>query len=273
MDSKKSRLVVAKAIISTLLAVLLLVAAWTWAERSLARPDFMTGYTLLAVTLGMMLLSMRKRLMVLPLGSMAVWQKTHQYLGLFAIASYLLHAGIVIHGGVEWILAFLFWAISLSGLLGWYINHSTPKKLRAAGPGVLREDMNTLRQEIAHRAYGLALTAAGRNESASLSEHYLHHLRSFFQNRRSLAYCLVPSGRMKRHLLHELDQIVRYLGPEGQASYATMAQLVRQKDDLDFQWALQNRLRGWVIAHISLIWSFYLVVAIHVYTVHRFHGN
>jgi hypothetical protein len=51
-----------------------------------------------------------------------------------------------------------------------------------------------------------------------------------------------------------------------------MRQLVQQKDDLDFQWALQNRLRGWVIVHLSLIWSFYFVVACHIYTVYAFHG-
>ena len=273
MDSKKSRLNRSIGILATVLAVWLLFLAQRWSERSLGRPDFLTGYALLAVSLAMMLLSMRKRLLVLPLGSVAMWQRAHHYLGLLAMGSFLLHAGVRVQGSMETILALLFWGISLSGLLGWYINYSTPKKLRAAGRSVLREDIPTLRDELAKRAYSLALKAAGKHESACLAEHYSQHLRPFFQKRRSLAYCLVPNGRMRRSLLHDLDQVVRYLGPDGRASQSSLSQLVREKDDLDFQWAMLIRLRSWVIVHVSLIWSFYLVVAVHVYTVYRFHGS
>jgi hypothetical protein len=273
MDSAKSRLRFVRGIVVVILSLLGVEALRRWSDQSMGRPEFLTGYTLLAVCIGMMLLSMRKRLLFLPLGRLAIWQQMHHYAGLFAAGSFLLHAGFEVNGVLETILAALFWSISLSGILGWYINYRTPKLLRNAGPAVLRDDIASLRRDLARQAYGLAVSAAGKLESATLSEHYLQKLRPFFQQRRSMAYCLVPNGRMRRRLLQELDQIVRYLGPEGRDSHASMSRLVREKDDLDFQWAMQNRLRGWVIVHISLIWSFYLVVAYHVYTVYRFHGS
>jgi hypothetical protein len=273
MDSKKSRLNLLKAMSVTALAVGLLYLAQSRSERSLGRPDFVSGYALLTVSIALMLLSIRKRLLILPLGSIAVWQQIHHYLGLFAVGSFLLHAGVSVQGGLETMLSLLFWGISLSGLLGWYINYATPKKLRATGRAVLREDIPSLRDELAKKAYSLALHAAGKSESACLAEHYMQHLRPFFQKRRSLAYCLVPNGRMRRNLLQDLEQVVRYLGPDGKASQSVLSQLIREKDDLDFQWAMLNRLRGWVIVHVSLIWSFYFLVAIHVYSVYRFHGS
>jgi hypothetical protein len=51
-----------------------------------------------------------------------------------------------------------------------------------------------------------------------------------------------------------------------------MSTLLRQKDDLDFQWAMQTRLRVWVIAHVSLVWSFFLLVGYHVYLAYSYWG-
>ncbi len=262
-----------RAILVTMLALLATIIVWRRFEANLGRPDFFSGYVLATTCAGLMLLSMRKRLLVLPLGSVAIWQQVHQYLGLFAVASYLMHAGLVVQGVFEITLAALFWTISLSGILGWYINYSTPKRLVAAGPAVLRDDIANLRRRIAERAYAIALVAAGKLESSTLAEHYVQRLQSFFIKRRSLAYCLVPNGRQRRELLHDLNQMIRYLGPDGRSSQATLCQLVREKDDLDFQWAMQNRLRGWVIVHVSLVWSFFILVACHIYIVHSFHGN
>jgi len=262
-----------RAIAVTAVAVLLAIFVQRWFEKNLGRTDFFSGFTLLASCAGLMLLSMRKRLLVLPLGSVAIWQQIHQYLGLFAVASFLMHAGFRVHGVFEIALTLLFWTISLSGILGWYINYSTPKRMVAAGPAVLRDDIAMLRKQIAERAYSIALRCAGKLESATLAEHYLRRLQTFFQRRRSLAYCLVPNGRQRRELQHDLDQMVRYLGPEGRSSQATLSRLVEEKDDLDFQWAMQNRLRGWVIVHVSLVWSFFILVAFHVYMVYNFHGT
>jgi hypothetical protein len=256
----------------TILAGLALWQAHAWSERALGRPEFLTGYSLLAVTLAMLLLSLRKRLLVLPLGRMAFWQQFHHYLGLFGMIAFVLHAGWTVHGILESMMAIQFWAISISGLCGWYLNYKTPKLLRSTAINVLREDILLRREELAQQAYTLALQAAGKLESATIAEHYLARLQGFFQRRRSLAYCLIPNGRKRRLLLDEIDQLGRYLGPVGVTSQTAMRQLVQQKDDLDFQWALQNRLRGWVIVHLSLIWSFYFVVACHIYTVYAFHG-
>lgn len=271
--SRSNRLRPIRSLAITACSVIILLALMTWSNVALARPDWMSGHTLLASCIGLMLLPLRKKLIVLPMGSVAIWQQVHHYLGLFAVASFVIHAGIPIHGILEIAMTLFFFLISGSGILGWMINRQTPMLLAAAGPSVLRDDIAMTRERISNSAYAIALTAAAKVESSMLAEHYTTQLKSFFASRRSLFYCLLPNGRKRRSLLRDLEQLSRYLGPDGRKAQRSMIELVQQRDDLDFQWALQNRLRMWVICHVSFIWSFFVLVAVHVYLVYRFHGT
>ena len=268
-----SRIKTVRAIVVTCAAVAMMLILYQWIDNRLGRTDYYTGFTLLAASIGLMTLSMRKKLIVFPLGTVAVWQQVHQYLGLFALATFVMHAGFPVRGILEMALSVIFVLISLSGIVGWYINKTTPKKLLAAGKSVLREDIATMRRSIAQQAYHIALSAAGKIESATLADHYTQKLSDFFSRRRSIAYCIIPNGSSRRELLHGLEKVSRYLGPEGRSSKQTLSELVIAKDDLDYQWAMQIRLRSWVIFHVSLVWSFFILVAYHIYLVYQFKGG
>lgn len=257
----------------TIAAIAAMLMVYRWVDSQLGRTDYYTGFVLLASSIGLMTLSLRKKLIVLPLGAVVIWQQIHQYLGLFAVVTFAMHAGFPVHGILETALAVVFVLISLSGIVGWYINKTTPKKMLTAGNPVLREDIAIVRRSIAQQAYHIALSAAGKNESATLADHYTKYLSEFFSRRRSIAYCIVPTGKSRRKLLHGLEKISRYLGPDGKSSKQSLSELVIAKDDLDFQWAMQIRLRSWVVFHVSLVWSFFILVAYHIYLVYRFQGG
>jgi len=262
-----------RALIVTGTAIAIMLVMYQWVDNQLGRPEYYTGFVLLASCVGLMTLSLRKKLLVLPLGAVAVWQQIHHYLGLFAVGTFAMHAGFPVTGFLEMSLAILFVLISVSGIVGWYINKTTPRKMLSAGKSVLREDIAALRRSIAQQAYHVALTAAGKIESATLADHYTQRLSEFFSRRRSLAYCIVPTGKSRRELLQGLEKIERFLGPEGRSSKQTLSELIVAKDDLDFQWAMQIRLRSWVIFHVSLVWSFFILVAYHIYLVYQFQGG
>ncbi len=160
-----------------------------------------------------------------------------------------------------------------SGLLGWYLNRTTPKKLSVIGHEFILEDIPGIRQQLAERAYAIAIAAAGRLESTALAEHYGKYLVPFFQGKRSLSYALIPTGRLRRQHLENLERLDRYLNSEGRASRNQMSALVQAKDDLDFQLALQRRLRTWVIFHVMFVWFFVFLSIVHGVLAHRFHGN
>ena len=45
------------------------------------------------------------------------------------------------------------------------------------------------------------------------------------------------------------------------------------KDDLDYQWARQMLLKGWLFIHIPLTFSLLVLVALHIFVVYGFRGN
>jgi hypothetical protein len=258
--------------------IVALAGLFTWwcgerIEDRLGQRGWFTGYALLALCLCMLLLSLRKRLLVLPLGRVAYWLQFHQYIGAFAMLVFIMHAGWTFHGVLETTLAIAFLLISFSGIVLAYLNRTCPRKLAAAGASPLIHDIPFLRRRIAQQAFRLALASAGKLESACLSEHYTRELVRFFQRPRTLAYCLIPTGRHRRRILGNLDRLDRYLDPPGRQQRDQMCQLVRAKDDLDFQWAMQQRLRWWQVVHVSLIWFFMVLMFLHALLVHRFHGN
>jgi len=201
---------------------------------------------------------------------MAIWQQSHHYLGLFSVGAYSLHASLITNGWLESALAINFWGIALSGIVGWYVNHSSPRLLRATGSQILRQDIPERSKLIATHAYELAIASAGNNNSAALADHYQTYLSPFFAMRRSWGYCLSPTGGKRRRLLAELENIDRYLGEEGRAQRRKMSSFVQAKDDLDFQAAIQNRIRLWAAAHTWILGSFLILAVAHVVIAHRF---
>ena len=237
---------------------------------SLQNEAFLTGYSLAAICVLLLLLGLRKRIVSLQFGRMAIWQQTHHYLGLLSVGTYALHARLFTTGALESLLAISFWSIALSGLVGWYVNRTSPRLLRAAGPQILRQDIPERFRIIAKQAHELALVSAGRSDTAALGDHYRGPLSSFFATRRGLIFRISPTGGTRRRLLSGLENIDRYLSEEGRIQRREMSGLVRSKDDLDFQSAIQNRVRLWVAAHTWLLGSFLVLTIAHVLAAHQF---
>ncbi len=258
-------------IVITLIAIGLAWQAYHWFDYQLGRPDFYSGYTLLATMVLLWLLPLRKRLVVLKLGAVSGWLQLHQYAGVFGLAIFFMHVGWI-YGLLEIVLAMTFLFVSGTGLMTWYLNRTIPKKLRVAGKARILEDTPGLRVQLAQRAYAVAMQAAGKAESASLAEHYVARLVQFFQQPRSLAYQFVPTGRLRRSHLESLERLDRYLGPDGRTARQELSRLVQEKDDLDYQEALQRRLRVWKNLHVVLLWFLAIMTGVHVVLAHRFHG-
>ena len=237
---------------------------------SLQNEAFVTGYSLAAICVLLVLLGVRKRIVSVPLGRMAIWQQAHHYLGLFSVGAYALHAGFFTSGWLESALAINFWAIALSGLVGWYVNQNAPRLLRAAGSQILRQDIPERSKLFAKQAYELAILSASNNNSAALAEHYRNYLTPFFATRRSMLYTLNPTGSQRRRLLAKLENVDRYLGEEGRKQRQRMSTLVQAKDDLDFQCAIQNRIRLWAALHTWVLGSFLVLAIAHVVVAHGY---
>lgn len=256
----------------TLLAAGLTGLGVQWTRNRLGDPSTLTGWTLLISTAGLYLLSARKSSTNSKLGRVSHWLQFHMYLGTFASLIFLMHIGWPVRGIFEILLASCFVIVSASGIVLAIMNRRTPMKLAAIAIDRRIDQIPTMRAAVAREAHATALRSAEFGEGATLAEHYQQQLLPFFQSQRSGLYRLFPNGIQRRRLLRELGDLERYLDVKGNTSRGALATMIITKDDLDYQYALQTRLRGLYALHASLTWSLVLMVAVHVVLVYRFQG-
>ncbi len=256
----------------TLLAVGLTASAVQSVRDHLGDASTLTGWTLLVSTAGLYLLTARKQFVSDRLGRVAVWLQFHTYMGTFASIVFLMHIGWPVRGVFEIFLATCFVIVALSGIALSVMSRRTPLKLSTLPVDHRLEEIPAIRAAVARNAHAAALASAEVGEGATLAEYYQQRLLPFFQSPRSLIFGLLPNGVERRRLLRELDDLQRYLAEHGNASRGELATLVMTKDDLDYQYALQSRLRMLYALHVSLTWALALMIGVHVVLVYRFQG-
>jgi len=264
------------------LAVTAAAAIVTWlaldgVRRAMGDVALASGWTLLAATLGLYGLSVRKamtkHLRRQRLGPVSAWLQVHTYLGTFALVVFLWHIGWPVRGIFEIALATMFLTISISGIALLVASRRVPKQLSAVGIDYRLEDLPVIRADLAHRAHRIALDSSGSDAGSTLAEYYQRRLLPYFHSPRHWLYRCLPTGNKRRLMLRELEELDRYLDEPGVAYRQQLSSLVSTKDDIDFHQALQLRLRWMIAVHVALTWSLLLMIAAHITLVLRFRGG
>ena len=103
--------------------------AWH-AERSLGKASVITGYALFAVVLVLGFFKARKRLLVLPLGTVREWMLGHVVLGGLSVPLYFQHTGTLWPDGrYEQAIAAAFYVVTVSGIAGYILQRILPHRL------------------------------------------------------------------------------------------------------------------------------------------------
>jgi hypothetical protein len=251
-------------------AVSLLIAAQ---RNSLHNAAFTTGYLLIGALFFLAAFNWKKKLPFLAfLGRSATWMQLHIYVGLASVAIFGLHAGFKIPSGMfEQILAGLFLIVAGSGIYGLCITRIIPKKLSAVNDEVFFERIPTMRLQLANQANGLIIELAAINPM--LREFYVKHLAPFLLRGRSLAYLIHPTGALRRNLASQLKDLDRYLSVDQRRVSSQLNHILKRKDDIDYHYAMQGRLKAWLFLHVGFSYSLLIVAVIHGIIVHAFAGN
>ena len=224
-----------------------------WHEVRLGHAAFFTGSTLLASLVMLMLLGLRRRLPMWPLGHMSVWTQVHLYTGLFAAGVYWLHVPTLIAGGIfESALAVVFLLVTASGVYGIIASRTLPRRLTMVNGEYRYDQLAWHRQQIARSADSILGELREATSLAVLDPFHTQYLKPFFEAPVGPARLIAPSSKRRRRLLHALQDLDRYLESEGRRAASRFAALVRCRDDLDYQHALQWRMRLWVVVHGTL---------------------
>ena len=250
-------------------------ALWVQSRRFALRfTSFETGYVLLSAIVFLALYNFRKKIPILPGITSAGWLQAHIYLGLGTAVLFAIHVQWRVPDGVlDTLLASLYLATFLSGLLGLYWSRTLPRKLARVSEEVLYERIPLLRDQLLERAQQVALGTVEKSGATTLGEFYSDRLNWFFQQPRGLSYSLNPNSRLRRQVLDELTEVNRFLSEPEQEACEKLFALVRKRDDLDYQEAIQWRLKIWLFVHIGLTYPLLIVACLHAWLAHVFSGG
>jgi hypothetical protein len=263
-----------------LYAVLLAGAAagtvWLFHREAPTHPHmvYLTGWCLLAMVAYLTAYNVRKRLSFLPLVSSRAWMRAHTWLGMLAGLVFLLHIRARLPGGpLEAILAALFVAVTLSGIVGWWLSRVLPPRLTSAGGEVPFERIPVIRRAIRERAEALIVAGIPTAGATTLADFYSARLSGFLKGPSNFAPHLFGSSHTLNALLADLGQVQRYLSDSEKKTAAELAALLREKDALDLHWATQLLLKGWLFVHIPLTYGMLVFIVVHVALVYGFSGG
>ena len=173
------------------------------------------------------LLGLRRRLPVLPLGSVSTWTQIHIYTGIFSAGVYLMHVPSIVAGGVfECALSITFLLVTISGIYGIYASRTLPKRLTAVEGQHRFDRVRWHRAQIADAARNLLDELNEQTGMRVLGVFYTKYLSPFFNDRPSLAYVMVPTGTRRRRLLSGLQELDRYLESDSRGTAGRFAALV-----------------------------------------------
>jgi hypothetical protein len=226
----------------------------------LRRAALFSGATLLALVLFLTLFNARKKLPFLPLLRASTWMQFHIYAGYLSVILFGIHTRWRIpHGSLETILALLFLAVAASGVFGIFISRWIPPRLAVYGQTVIFERIPAMRVEMRRKAEELVVESVAATHSSTLADFYERKLRDFFARPQSIRQHLMGNRKPMFNLLSELEGLDRYLNAREREVVADLTDLIRTKDNLDYQLAGQGALKAWLFVHIPLTYALILI--------------
>jgi hypothetical protein len=236
-------------------------------RRDIALHDkqFFSGWVLFACIAVMMLLSWRKKVVILPFGRVRFWLLVHYYVGFLTIAIFAVHTKYELPGSLlHWLLWSLLVLVSLSGLAGAALSKIVPQRLEAQGERIMFDRIPLFRAQLAEQAEAIARDSVQDGNTRSIARLYVDTLSDFFAGPRNSLSHLVASKVPQARLLSQISAIERYLDEAGKVRLQKIRDLIEAKSNLDFHYTNGGLLRLWLFLHIPATYALLVAITVHV---------
>jgi hypothetical protein len=244
-----------------------------YSERVAAWP-FISGWALFACMLLLAVYNGRKKLPFLPLGSSEAWLQFHIYLGLLTVVLFGVHVAFrPPMGCFDLTLAAFYLGVTLSGLFGWFVSRALPKRMTTRGGEVLFDRIPAMRNSLHQQAEALALRSIPAGKSTTIADFYVKSLDPFFRGPQNRLRHLFEVRSPLQRKLFQISDLNRFLNESERMIMDQIAELVRQKDTLDYHHSLQLSLKVWLFVHIPLTYGLLIFSIVHVVLVYAFSGG
>jgi hypothetical protein len=173
-------------------------------------------------------------------------------------------------GWFEITFACIFGIVMLSGVGGLLLSRQIPKRLATRGGEVFFERVPAYRRALLERAEQLALHSTKETEATTLLEFYTRNLREYFSARGRFFPHFFEDQSGLQNVLARVEDLKRFTNDNENKVLDEFADLVRERDRLDYQAALQGILKGWLFIHIPFTFSLLLFTLAHIVLVFAF---
>ena len=246
------------------------------AERALVRlgdPAIATGYWLFGVMVFLALFNARKRAQMIPLLRAKWWTMMHLVGGILAIALFWTHTRTLWPTGpYEQALSVLFYLLTLSGLLGWLVERTTPSRLTQTGVEVIFERIPDELTHLRERAEAIVLECTTESNADTLARIYVETFDWFFRRPRFILSHLWGGRQGAAWLFQQTSTVKRYLNQTERGYLDQLQELGSVKNRIDYNYVAQGLMKTWLLAHVPiaaavLCLSAWHLILIHVYAI------
>lgn len=239
------------------------------ASVSLESAEVVTGWCLLCLMVFLALFNIRKKLSMLPIGKAETWLLFHTAGGVLVTAVYWLHVGNLWPLGLyEQLLALLIYATVLTGVFGYVIQRTYPKRLTQTGVEVIYERIPREVSELRDQAEDLVLECTEKTESETLGRHYVDTLAWYFQRPRFFSHHVFGSQHGRQWLRQQDSAVRRYLSDDEKVYLDQLIELAEYKNGLDTHYVYQGVMKGWLLIHVPLTVALLVTSVWHILLVH-----
>ena len=255
-----------------ILLILLLACLYAASVVSPYRTRFLSGWLLFIFLLVLIMYNLRTRLRFFAPEASIDWFRFHVFAGLLTLALFVLHIGLHVPNGLlDVALTLLYAACAVSGIAGLILLHVLSRRLSMGGESVSFERIPIMRERLREKVEDVVERTVSEDHSIVFADFHERQLASFLDRPRNYWSDLFSSTRSGDALLTDLEALVRGLGVKERERAEELRDLIRAKDDLDYQQTLQGTLKYWLFIHVPvayglLILSFVHAIVISVYT-------
>ena len=240
-------------------------------DTALRPPRTLDGWALFAGVGFQLLYGWRKAYAGLPLGPVSIWMQVHIHSGYMVVVLFAIHTQLSLPDtGLEWALWILFVLLALSGMTGAVLTRMIPTRLASRRNLIAFEKIRPAQAGIARQVDQLVSDVVSSSGSTAIADLYTGHLHHFFHQPRNLSAHLRKSKLPLKAVRDALDSVADKANPSEQEALRSIRSLAAEKDDLDFQYAHQGLLTGWLFVHVPATYGLVILSLFHVAIVHAF---